>query len=108
MKLGKKESNNFFTKPRSGKIFETSDYILNHPEALYILLLMSHIFAVLFFATLFTLVFVYEGSYVLLLILGGGSALSLYKFVKYWRYRKTAKEMMGDMTVNDMLSKKKK
>lgn len=104
MKLHK---DTWLTKKRSGRIYETSNYILNNPEAFVITFVMG--------LCLTSLIFLGLGSYMLTTSYWGFGlffvGLGLYNVKKLYDLIKLIKSgglegIMGKMTVKDFVFKK--
>lgn len=93
----------------NNKLQDSSNWILNSPESLVILMLMGTGIAFLFFGVL-AVVFLNNRNWFLLVLFGVFSLLSLKQFIKVFRMvRKTSlKEALGGITANEFVWKKDK
>jgi len=94
----------WYTKPRSGKAFGFTTWILTDPKAMGILLIMGYIVAAFMFTTLFILAVYFDWILPVKIIMGIFALVSIRNLYKYIRFnRKTG--TATNYAMNDVLNK---
>ncbi len=105
----KTKFNNWYTKPRTGYIFELSKWILHNPSAFGVVLFMGLSLSTVAFIGLSVYFFV-KGWLPAGIILGVFGAAILYKLVKLWRLSRDTgiMDVFSTMAIKDIVMKGKK
>lgn len=104
----KEKIKHWYTKPRSGKAFEFTNWVLNSPKAMEITLAMGHVVAVLIFLALSIWIYKWSESWAGAAIPLAFTALATWKLIKYINLKiKTKGEYIyDDLNMNQVFGGK--
>jgi hypothetical protein len=104
----KQKIKHWYTKPRSGVLFGFSDWVLNSPDAMNILLYMSYLFAVVAIGIIWVLIMIFSEALWSKILFGVMFLVSANNLRNHIKTNKVLEGKAINFSMNEFLYEKKK